>query len=268
MSAFSAPYMQRALVEVLLLAVPAGALGTWIVLRRLAFLTHAVGTATFPGLVLAAAWAVPAPLAALACAVGFGGALERLSRTRRVDASAATGLLLVGALALGAVLASDVFGSGAGVDRLLFGSLVALRPVDLWITAGAAALVVLAAAAGRRAWLATGFDPGAAGALGIRRRAADRALLLAVGVAVVVSISAVGALLVTVVLVVPAATVRLADLPVGRQQLATGVLAATEGVVALLLADDLDVGPGPALAVLGAAVLALVGALTRRERRA
>ncbi len=51
--AFDLPYMQRALAELALLSVPAGLLGAWIVLRRLAFYTHAVGTATFPGLVVA-----------------------------------------------------------------------------------------------------------------------------------------------------------------------------------------------------------------------
>ena len=59
---------------------------------------------------------------------------------------AATGLMLVGALALGVVLASDVFESGAGVDRLLFGSLIGLSDRDLWLTAG-----VLAAGSGARA---------------------------------------------------------------------------------------------------------------------
>src|SRR5947209_2304850 len=102
----SAPYIQRGIVEVLLLAVLAGSLGTWIVLRGLSFFTHAIGTATFPGLVVAAAWGVPAQLPALACALGFGAALEPLQRSRRMDADAATGLLLVGALALGVVLAS------------------------------------------------------------------------------------------------------------------------------------------------------------------
>src|ERR671921_698343 len=99
--ALDAPYMQRALVAALLLSVPLGLLGTWIVLRGLAFFTHAVGTATFPGLVVAAAAGIPAPLAALACALGFGTALERLARVCRVDHDAAAGLLLVGALAAG-----------------------------------------------------------------------------------------------------------------------------------------------------------------------
>src|SRR5947208_5837621 len=99
--------MQRALVEVLLLAGLGGVLGTWIVLRRLAFFTHAIGTAAFPGLVVAGPWGIPAQLAGLGAALGFGGALERIARTRRLEPDAATGLLLVGALAAGVVLASD-----------------------------------------------------------------------------------------------------------------------------------------------------------------
>jgi manganese/iron transport system permease protein len=245
-------------VEVLLLAVLAGVLGTWVVLRRLPFFTHAVGTATFPGLVVAGPWGVPAQLTALACAVGFGGALERLQRTRRIDAEAATGLLLVAALAVGVVLASDVYHSGAGVDRLLFGSLIALTPLDLVLTAVAAAAVVGADWALRRAWLATGFDPDGAHAAGVNTALADSVLLVAVAVAVVVALDAVGALLVTVVLTVPAATVRRFDPPLRTQQAATCALAAVQGLVAIVLADALNVGPGPVLAVLGALIYGAV----------
>jgi manganese/iron transport system permease protein len=254
----SAPYIQRGIVEVLLLAVLAGVLGTWVVLRRLPFFAHAVGTATFPGLVVAGPWGVPAQLTALACAVGFGGALERVQRTRRIDADAATGLLLVAALAVGVVLASDVYHSGAGVDRLLFGSLIALTPLDLVLTAVAAAAVLAADRALRRSWLATGFDPDGAHAAGVKTAFADRALLVAVAVAVVVALDAVGALLVTVVLTVPAATVRRFEPALRTQQTATSALAAVEGLAAIVLADALNVGPGPVLAVLGALIYGAV----------
>ena len=257
-----APYLQRAAVEILLLASLAGTLGAWIVLRRLAFYTHAVGTATFPGLVVAAPLAVAPQLPALAVALGFGAALERLSRSRRVDVGAATGLLLVAALALGVVLASDVYAAGAGVDRLLFGTLIGLSDRDLWLTAGAVAAAMAMHLALHRTWLASAFDPGSAHALGIRTALADRALLAAVAVAVVVSLDAVGALLVAVVLVVPAATVRLVVRDVGALQSGTALLAAGEGFAALLIADALDVGPGPVMAVVGAVVFAAV-AVTR-----
>jgi manganese/iron transport system permease protein len=257
------PYLERALVELLLLAVLAGVLGSWIVLRRLAFYTHAVGTATFPGLVVAVPWGVAPQLTALAAALGFGTALERLARTRRIDPGAATGLLLVAALAGGVVLASDVYTSGAGIDRLLFGSLIGLEPRDEWLTAAAVGAALVAHGALHRSWLATGFDPGSARALGVRTALADRVLLAATAVAVVVSLDAVGALLVAVVLVVPAATVRLVVHDVRTLQLGTFALAAAEGFAALLLADALNVGPGPVLAVLGGLVFAAVAAATK-----
>jgi manganese/iron transport system permease protein len=260
---FDAPFMQRALIEALLLAGLAGVLGSWIVLRRIAFFTHGVGTAAFPGLVVAAPAGVAPQLTGLAAALVYAGGVEWLGRTRRVAIDAATGLVLVAALALGVILASDVFDSPAGVDRLLFGSLIGLRDRDVWLTAAALAGVFVLQIAVRRAWLAQGFDPGTARALGLRPVTADRLLLLAVAVAAVVALDAVGALLVTAVLVIPAATVRLVAPSVGTLQAGTAALAAVESVAGLWLAYELNIGPGPAIAVLGGAVFAVVMAVTR-----
>jgi manganese/iron transport system permease protein len=264
----SAPYLQRALLEMLLLAIPAGLLGSWIVLRRLAFFTHAVGTVSFPALVLASAWGIAPQLAALASALGFGVAQERVVRTGRLAGDAATGLLLVGALAAGVVLASDVFESGAGVDRLLFGSLIGLSDRDLLLTALVAGGVVALDGGLRRHWLAAGFERGSAEALGLRPVLADRLLLVGVAAGAVVAIDAVGALLVTVVLVVPAATARLLTDRLGSLQVAAVALAAAEGVAAVWLADQLNVGAGPALAALGGSVFAIVAATTALRGRA
>lgn len=252
-----APYMQRALLELLLLAVPAGLLGTWIVLRRMAFFSHAIGTATFPGLVLADAWGVPAQPLAMATGLGFAGGV------RRAGSQTATALGLVALLALGVILASDVYESGSGVDRLLFGSLLGLSDGDLWLTAAVAALVLAANATLRRTWLATGFDPAGARALGVPAGRGDLLLLGLVAAAVVVALSAVGALLVTAALVVPAATVRLLTDRLGVLQAGSVALAATEGVAALALAQALNVGPGAALAVVAAGCFAAVAVVRR-----
>src|ERR671915_1356010 len=134
------PFMRTALAELALLALTGGLVGTWIVLRRQAFFAHASGTATFPGLVVADAWGVSPTLAGLAVALGYAGGVERAGRSGRAPGDAATGLLLVGALAAGVLLASDVFESGAAVDRLLFGSLLGLDAGDLAFSAGAALL--------------------------------------------------------------------------------------------------------------------------------
>src|ERR687889_384029 len=128
---FSLPFVQRGVAEVLLLAVGAGLLGTWIVLRGLAFYSHAVGTAAFPGLVVADGLGFAAPIGALAAAVIFAGGLERLSRGRKSEYESLTALVLVGMVALGVILASDVFFSGSDVDTLLFGSLLVIGREDV-----------------------------------------------------------------------------------------------------------------------------------------
>jgi ABC-type Mn2+/Zn2+ transport system permease subunit len=265
---FAAPFMQRALLEVVLLAAAGGLLGTWVVLRRLAFFTHAVGSATFPGLVVAGPWGIAPPLAALGTGLGFAAALRRSGPPARVGTDARIALLLVGALALGAVLASDVYRSGAGVDRLLFGTLVAVSDADLWL-AGAVALLAAAGSAGLgRLWLAGGFDAdGARPALGRALPLADLALLAVLVLAVVASLPAVGALLVSALLVVPAATARIVARSLRALVMGALVLAVVEGVVGLWIAWTLDVPPGPATAALGGAVFAGVAVAARGQAR-
>jgi ABC-type Mn2+/Zn2+ transport system permease subunit len=259
-------FLQRALIEVVLLGVAGGLLGTWIVLRRLAFFTHAAGSATFPGLVVAGPWGLPAQVAALGAGLIYATGLERLTSRRRVAPDAATALLLVTALALGTVLASDVFPDEAvSADRLLFGTLLGIGDDDLAWSAGVAALAVVATVALGRTWLATGFEPGAARALGVRGAAGDAMLLAALAIAVVATLPAVGALLAGTLLVIPAATARvLTDRLAVMRALAVG-LAIAEGVGGLMIAYETDLPPGPAIAVLGGLVFAAAAVLGARR---
>lgn len=267
LEAFELPFMQRALIAVLLLAVAGGVLGAWVVLRRLAFFSHAVGTATFPGLVVASPWGLAPPVAALGSALLFTAALTRLIRDPRLGPDGATGLLVVAALALGAVLASDVYPAGPGVDQLLFGTLLGLTDTDLWVAAAVAAGAVVLALTLGRTWLVTGFEPQTAATLGVSRTRGDWALLGGVAVAVVAMLPAVGALLAATLLVVPAATARLLARSVPQLLAGSVALGASEGVVALWLAYELDLPPGPVLALLSGTLFALVAATQAAARR-
>ena len=204
--------MQRALLAALLLAVAGGLLGTWIVLRRLAFFAHAVGSATFPGLVVAGPWGIAAAARRARRRARLRGPAvahdaPRRDERRRRDRAAADRARSRSA----AILASDVYRSGAGVDRLLFGTLLGLGDGDLVARrAPPRSRPSLATAALARTWLATGFDP--AGARGARRaapRAATGCCSRCSPRTVVAVLPAVGALLVSTLLVVPAATARL-----------------------------------------------------------
>ena len=254
------PFLRNALVELLLLGVAGGILGAWIVLRRLAFFTHAVGSATFPGLVIADASGISATLAGLAIALGYAGGVERVGRAGR-EPGEATALLLAACLATGVILASDVFESGAVVDRLLFGTLLGLETEDVVISAAAVALAAAASVALGRTWSALAFDPDGAGALGVPTRRADLLMLALVALAAVAAIPAVGALLVSAIYVLPASAARLVTRSVVGLIVAALAFAVGEGLVGLYVAYWLDLPPGPPVAVLGAVTYGAVAAV-------
>jgi len=257
---FRYPFVQDGLLEVLLLAPAAGVLGAWIVLRGLSFYSHGVATAAFPGLVLADGLGFPALLGALGAAALFAFAVERVGRARNTGEDSVTGLVLTGALALGVILASDVFHSGSSVETLLFGSLLAISPGDQAVAGATSLVVIVAGVFLARPWLAAGFDQENARALGLRSRVPELALLGLVALSVVAALAATGALLVAALFVVPAATVRLVTRRVWTLQLGAIGLAAVEGVAGLWLSFEANVPPGPAIAVLGGAVFAVVAA--------
>ncbi|MCW2987228.1 MAG: hypothetical protein JWM24_166 [Solirubrobacterales bacterium] len=266
---FQLPFVQRGLLEVLILAVPAGLLGTWIVLRGLAFFSHAVGTAAFPGLVLADGLGFAAPLGAFGAALAFTAGNAVLGRGRDEGRDSVVALVLVGCLAAGVILASDVFGSGANVETLLFGSLLLVDSGDVALAVVAAVATVVATALVGRRWLSQGFDPGGIG----RREAAllDAALLGLIALATTAALSVVGSLLVSALFVVPAATARLLTARMRSWQLASVLLVAAEGSVGLWLSVKTDAPPGATIAcVAGAAfaIVALARALARVPRSA
>jgi ABC-type Zn uptake system ZnuABC Zn-binding protein ZnuA/ABC-type Mn2+/Zn2+ transport system permease subunit len=268
---FQLPFVQRGVIEVLVLAPAAGIIGTWIVLRGLAFYAHAVGTAAFPGLVRADGLGFGATLGAagtgLLVAAGVGWLARREGSRERYDAL--TALVLVGALALGVILASDVFGSGANVETLLFGSLLLVDGRDIAFAAVVACLVLGGARVLEQRWLIGGFDPATAPALGVRSAWPDAVLLVLVALTAVAALSTLGALLATGLLVVPAATARLWCDRLLPWQLASVALVALEGVGGLWLSVEANAPPGAAIAVLAGGVFALaaLGRLLAVRRR-
>src|SRR3989440_4281473 len=98
---FQLPFVQRGMIEIGVLSIGAGLLGTWIVLRGLAFFSHAVGAAAFPGLVMADGLGFAAPLGALGAALLFAAGVGQLARARHTRYDSLTALALTGALALG-----------------------------------------------------------------------------------------------------------------------------------------------------------------------
>jgi ABC-type Zn uptake system ZnuABC Zn-binding protein ZnuA/ABC-type Mn2+/Zn2+ transport system permease subunit len=256
------PFVQRGLIEICILAVGAGVLGTWIVLRGLAFFSHAVGTAAFPGLVLADGIGFSAALGAFGVAIAFTASVWALARRRGTSYDSLTALVLVGALALGVILASDVYHSGSNVEQLLFGSLLLVDGADIRLAAVATGAALIATLLFGHRWLASGFDEvGGTPA----PRWVDVVLLVVIAGATTAALTMIGALLVAALFVAPAATVRLYVDRMTAWQLGSVLLAAAEGTAGLWLSVKTNAPPGATIATLSAGVFGLA-ALARALR--
>lgn len=261
MELFDPPYMQRAALVAVLLSVPFGLLGAWVVLRSLAFFAHAVGVATFPGVVVGLGVPALGPFAgALLAALGFAGAVAWLERDERSRGGAVTGLALAVALAVGAVLLGSVFRVSAPVERLLFGSLLASSDADVVRCAVVAGLVGGAALWGLPRLAAGTFDPAWSAAAGGRPGRAGVVLSGLVAVTVVAALPVVGNLLVSGLMVLPAAAARLLTERLGPYLAWSVALAGVESLAGLALARSLDVPPGAMIAVVGGGIFVAVAA--------
>jgi ABC-type Zn uptake system ZnuABC Zn-binding protein ZnuA len=166
---------------------------------------------------------------------------------------------LVGCLAGGVILASDVYHSGSSVEQLLFGSLLLVSGADIRLAAVAAAAILIGNFAFGRRWLAIGFDevagPASSGWLEI-------VLLTLIALATTAALTVIGALLVAAIFVAPAATVRLFANRMPVWQIGSVLLTAAEGTVGLWLSVKTNAPPGATISTLSAAVFA-VAALAR-----
>lgn len=218
-------------------------------------------------MVLADGLGFAAPLGAFAAALLFTAGNAALGRGRDRGRDSVVALVLVGCLAAGVILASDVFESGANVETLLFGSLLLIDGSDIALATVAAAATLIAGVLVGRRWLAHGFDPGSGLAGSWERRALDALLLVLIALATTATLSVVGALLVSSLFVVPAATTRLFATRMLSWQIASVVLVAAEGTVGLWLSVKTDAPPGATIACVSGAVF-VVAALGRALSRA
>jgi ABC-type Mn2+/Zn2+ transport system permease subunit len=201
-------FMQRALLELVLIGVLAAVLGCWIVFYELSYSTESLAHALFPGLVAAALLGLPllggaaGGLALAAVAIAMAGTIPTIGR----DTSVA--IVITTLFGLGVLLALAP-ASPPGIQEVLFGDPLAVSTTDLLVTATVASFSLVALLALYRPLLLVGFDRGSARALGISPFPVEVALIVLVAAAILVAVQALGNLLVVAILVGPAATARL-----------------------------------------------------------
>jgi ABC-type Mn2+/Zn2+ transport system permease subunit len=258
--------MQRALVAGLLAAVACAVIGTWVVLRGLAFLGDALAHGIIPGLALAVLWGFSPVVGALVAALLMSGAVTVVSRRARVREDTGIGLLFVGMLALGVVIVSRSDRFATDVTAVLFGDVLGVTTGDVRGQAVAAAIVVVASLLLYRPLLALAFNEDKAATLGMRPALTHAALMALLAVAIVASFQAIGTLLVFGLLIGPPATAALLVRRVPLIMTTAVALGAVTVTVGLALSYHHDTAGGATIAGLAVAEFFVVLAVQELAR--
>ena len=230
---FSNPAFVRALVDVSVVAVVAGVIGTFIVLRGTGFLGDALAHAIFPGVVVAFLIGANLLLGALVAGLSTATVMALLTANQRVRDNTAIGVIFTAAFALGVVILSRNNISSGKLEEILFGDPLSAHATDVVLTLTIGVAVLGAIAALWRLFVMAAFDPNGARAMGLPVLALDLLLLALTALTVVVAFKAVGDILVISLLITPAATARLfVDrlLPMAALASALGAAAGLAGV--------------------------------------
>src|SRR5689334_23580476 len=247
-------FMRRALMAIVLTGIASGVLGSYVVLRGLAFIGDALTHAVFPGIVIAFAAGRSILLGALIVGLITALGIAVISRGRRVSEDTAIGILFAGMFALGVVLVSSLATYQKDVAELLFGNILGVSRTDLALAGVATAVAVGAVALLNKELALVAFDREMAEAMRYPVFVLDLVLLGLITLAIVVSLRAIGNILVLAMLVTPAATARLLTQRLATMQLLSAALGVAAGVMGLYISFWWNVASGGAVVLTTTAI--------------
>jgi ABC-type Mn2+/Zn2+ transport system permease subunit len=252
---FQSDFSQRAGLVCLMVGVLAPVVGTWISLRRLAYMGDAMSHSLLGGVAIGFAWFGSAAVlpGALVAGIFMAVTIHLLSQNRRIAHDSIIAVVGSGMFAFG-VLALSKVDTSVSLTHFLFGQLLTVNTVDLWIT------IALTIASLFFVWFkfadlkfAT-FDRDHATQLGIRVQRLDAAMLILLAVCVVVCLSTVGTVLTVSLLITPAATSRLFFNRVAAITFGAIAVGLTEVVLGFIISYHANMAPGPTITLLTTAV--------------
>lgn len=246
----------------LMIAALAGALcgliGVFVVLRGMSYIGHGLSHAVFGGAALAAVLGVNFFLGAGLWGLASGLMIGRVSRRRIIGADAAIGVITTASFAMGLALQARFGQARQSIDAVLFGNVLGVFRSDIVAVAAVGALSVLVVLLLYRQLLFSTFDPDVAAVSGVRVGLMEAVLMAMLSATILVTVRVVGVLLISAMLVLPAATARLLTNSFGRMLALSPVLGASIGVVGMYASWYADVPSGAVIILVGTAVFLVV----------
>ncbi len=240
-------FMQRGLIAAVMVGTVCAVMGSYVVLKGLAFIGDAVSHAAFPGLVIAYLIGIPLYIGGAVAAVLTALAIGVVSHRGNLRFDTAVGVLFAGMFAFGILLFSTIRNYVADLFSYLLGNILGISTADLVQIAVLGLVVLGVIIVLRKELLYATFDPAGAAASGLPVTALEYLLLALLGITIVVSIQAVGIIMVVAMLVTPAATAQLIVVRFSRMTLLAVAIAVVSAVLGLYLSFYLDVASGASI---------------------
>ena len=253
---FQFPFMQTALIAAVLVGIPSAVIGSYVVLRRMAFIGNALSHTVLPGLVIAFMnnWSLPlgAMVAGIFTSLGIGW----LSKKREIRDDTAIGVTFTAMFALGLLLISTT-DSLRDLNNMLFGNILGVTDEKLWIVAGIAITVLLALAFFHKELELTSVDPVYAQVIGLNPDRMRFLLLILLALTVVSSIQVVGVVLTSAMLITPAASAGLLTKRLPLMMVIASFFAIASGIIGLYISYYADTSSGAAIVLSSTGFFAL-----------
>ena len=258
-------FMQRGLLASVIVGVLCAVMGTYVVLRGMAFLGDAMAHAILPGVAIAyilqGDLLVGAGVAAVVVALSIG----LFTKEGAVKEDTAIGILFAAALSLGVALISTMQTYAVDLSHILFGDVLGVSPLDLWLIGGLSVAILLTVALLYKPFLVISFDPVLAATLRLPAELLRNLMLVLLALTVVVSLQTVGVSLAAAMLVTPAATAYLLTRRLLPMMLVSALIGALSSVIGLYVSYYFNIVSGSAT-VLTATLMFLIGFIWKRLR--
>ncbi len=252
------PFFIRAMAASAIVGLVCATIGSYIVLRGLAFMGDALSHAAFPGVVVAFMVKAPFYLGASIAAVGTALAIGWVTRQGKLRGDTAIGVMFAGMFALGVFLFSLIPNYVGDLFGFLFGEVLGIGMSDLISLIVLAALVLVTVALLWKELLYSTFDPLGAAASGLPVGKLDYLLLALIALTIVISLQSIGVILVVAMLVTPAATAQLFSNSFGRLVVVAAVIGIVSPIVGLYISYWANSASGATIVLVETAVFIVV----------
>ncbi|HEX2150340.1 MAG TPA: metal ABC transporter permease [Actinomycetota bacterium] len=263
---FEFEFFRNGLMVATIASALCGMIGVYIVLRSMSYIGHGLSHAIFGGFAASSLMSINLFVGAGLWGLGSALLINRVTRRRSIGSDAAIGVITTASFALGLALI-QLFGSpGQNPDAVLFGNVLGVSVVDVWVVVGVTIFATAVVFTQYRPLLFSTFDPEVAGASGVRTGRIDALLMLVLALSILATMNVMGVTLIAAGIVIPAVVARLLTHSFARMLPLATAIGAFSGFVGMMASYHLNVASGPAIVLTGGLLFSMAYLATAKSR--